>query len=468
MPWDSIANLHVVIGQTINNYSNANAKYQAAVHLNRAFDMHKESRGYFPIYTPTYYIQLAKINLEAAKYCQQISAFRSSILLLRKGLSFLPQDEKWSTHFALTFQMTKLLARMEFIVGNLKECEAVNREVLCRSNSIEKIPFLMLDVEANLSSHTFDTATARKILKELGIEIPRNSSLLWQTCRKLRKIRRLLGKKSDRDILNVPCTSDPRIITGTKMRVHIGGYWLLEKYFLLALFTTLAGVELSLEIGLSTTLAGVELSLEIGLSTCSPTVINLLGVIEIILGNAVHGSRLLELSLKLLKKVKAKGEEFAVTTNTVMYLLYRKLTLRECMCFFENVISHSFEMGEVIHICYSMPLYFYLRWKTGENLQTLMATTMRKMYHQLKDFGGELSLACIEPMMQFVLNLQSDSHEWSDLTIMTGEIMNEENFMSNKTSGFEQIKYYTVSLFFCSHLDSMKKQGHWAFVFWAL
>lgn len=423
--WDKRANLHLMIGHKFIDHPSTNAKHQAAIHLNRAFEMHKNSKGYFPIYNPKYYVKLAMLNLEASEYCQQIYAFRNAVTLLRKGLSFVPIGEKWTQHFALTFKMTKSLARMEFVVGNLTECKSVIQALLRQAHPTERMPFLMLQLEIQVAAHKVDLATARDMLGEVGITIPDGTALLRQTLRKMRKITKMIDSKTNEEILSVPCTTDTKVITATQMLMNLGGNWFLEKKTILAIFATLLAV---------------ELSLEDGFSHYSTTVLGLFGVIEVNMGKIDRAYRLAEVSLKLLKQLKAKGQECVVTANAVWFTLYKRKTLAECMCFFENVFSNAFEMCEVIHLCYSMPLYFILRFFSGDNLQDLMELTMRKMYHQLKDYGGDLSLSVSEPVMQFVLNLQSDTQNWKDLTILKGEIMDEENFWSIHSTEFAVIR----------------------------
>jgi hypothetical protein len=40
--------------------------------------------------------KLARINLEAAKHCQEKAAFAKAVVLLRTGLAVLDEKEKWN------------------------------------------------------------------------------------------------------------------------------------------------------------------------------------------------------------------------------------------------------------------------------------------------------------------------------------------------------------------------------------
>jgi len=159
--------LHLVIGHKLLKQSNDASKHQAAVHLNLS--------GRYLTNGMVDRVKLAKTNLEASKYCEFRAAFRDSVSFLRAGLMLLTDsEEKWSVNFDLSFEMTESLARMEFIIGNFKACEIAIEEALRHAKSIQmKIGPMLLDIELRLATNKPIDIVGRKILRQLGVVIPR-------------------------------------------------------------------------------------------------------------------------------------------------------------------------------------------------------------------------------------------------------------------------------------------------------
>eukprot|EP00548_Thalassiothrix_antarctica_P010066 CAMPEP_0194160982 /NCGR_PEP_ID=MMETSP0152-20130528/78691_1 /TAXON_ID=1049557 /ORGANISM="Thalassiothrix antarctica, Strain L6-D1" /LENGTH=106 /DNA_ID=CAMNT_0038870727 /DNA_START=1372 /DNA_END=1695 /DNA_ORIENTATION=+ len=93
---------------------------------------------------------LAKINLDAAKYCESKSAFFHSLNLLQRGLEYLNTEDKWLENFELSMEMTESLAKMEFVVGSFDACKVTIKEILLRANSTKtKVKVVSTKVETH-------------------------------------------------------------------------------------------------------------------------------------------------------------------------------------------------------------------------------------------------------------------------------------------------------------------------------
>jgi predicted ATPase len=122
---------HYLIGnQYVFHCQTEDAIFQAAIHLNKAGDyaLGKERRD-----------KLARINLEAAKRCQDRSAFDSAARFLRHGLKLLDEEshDKWTKCFNLAFEISECLSKIELILGNLDACKQINMELILRSKSVQ-------------------------------------------------------------------------------------------------------------------------------------------------------------------------------------------------------------------------------------------------------------------------------------------------------------------------------------------
>ena len=407
--------LHFHIGnQFVLRCQDEDYLYHAAVHLNSAGA----------------YIQgierqdkLTRINLEAAKRCREKSAFVKAATFLRHGLKLLNEDEqdKWSTHFDLAFEITETLAKMELIIGNLDACKELNKELLLRSKSLEmKTNSLVIDVEVRMAGFELEETitAAKRALKELGIKMPRRVTVL-NFLLKLRKVRKLVGCKRDEDILGLPLMRDLTISTAVNLLMHLCLYCLLQGEDILAVYSALLATELTMKGG------GF-------LSPYSATCFAMYGTAEVGLGNIHRGVRFGELAMKLIDQIPCKEAECSTISLSATTLLHWKTPFREISPILVQALNSGFELGDVVHGSACMASCNYLRYTLGENLESLEAF-IRSTYSRICDLGQDAMIRWAQPSMQFVLNMRSTAMDWKDLTILTGDTMNEEEFMQEAT-----------------------------------
>jgi len=422
--------IHLVIGRGFLASPNENSKYQSAVHLNRAWNILKYEDKITNGSSVNCHIELAMINLEASKYCEERSAFSDSVSFLRKGLGLLDGREKWLNTFDLAYEMTESLARMEFIVGNIDACKIAKQEAILRAKSNEqKINMLSLEIESRMVNHELDSESSKRVLGQLGIQIPIVVTPL-HFYRKLRKLRKMFKKMSDEDILSIPCTENPRIVTGMKLMMVINGNSLVRKKVILAAYVNCVAA---------------ELTLEEGLSPFGSLVICQLGILESILGNEEQAIRLAELSLKLLQMIPCKGCGCVVIINGYLFSLYKKRRFHDCLLTIPTALDDVMKVGDICSASYCLSMYCFSIVTTGNSLKTV-EKLLRKMHDQISDFGGEFTLFCIQPTMQFIINLQQKTKSWKHLTTLTGEIMNEEEFIRTCPSEMHAFSLYLTYL----------------------
>lgn len=410
--------LHFMIGEKFLNNTSKNATYQAAVHFNRALATIDDR------------VKLASINLEASKYCEHRSAFRSAVSFLRKGLEALEGKDKWLITFDLAFEMTESLARMEFIVGNWDGSKTAIDDILCRARSIEgKMRLIDLQVQLELISGGSNLSSAKWVLKELDIFTRKRITPLY-LYRKLRQVRRLIDNQSDTDILSKPYNTCFKISYGIKLLTRYCQQCILSNDFLWGLYFSLVAAEVSLKNG--------------NTEVCS-LALNQIAVLDVLLGHRDRAYRVGELSLKLLKKFPRKEFGLNVVMNCIFFLQYQKRRIREFLPLFPEAYNDSFEFGNIMAISFGFPAYYYAQITQGENLH-LVETSMRERYSQLSDFGRE-HLLTSQPVMQLVCNLRQQNPEsYRGLITLKGAIMNEENQVTSNVS-FE--KDLHISHLFC-------------------
>ena len=367
--------------------------------------------------------KLTSINLEAAKRCRDKSAFVNAASFLRYGLKLLNGDEqnKWTRNFDLAFEMTETLAKMELIIGNLDACKEINAEVLRRSKSTEmKISSLVIDVEVRMAGNEMEETitAAKRALKELGVIMPRRATVV-KFLLKLRKVRKLVGRKQDEDILGLPLMQDRTISTAVKLLVHLCMYCLLQDEDILAVYSALLATELTMEGG------GF-------LSPYSANCFAIYGIVEVGLGNIHRGVRFGELAMKLIDQIPCKEAECPTICMSLTMVLHWKTPIREMYPILEQALNSGFEIGDVVYGSVCIANCCAIRCLLGENLESL-EEFVRSTYSRLCDLSQDAMIRWVQPCMQFVLNMRSTVISWKELTILSGDIMKEAEYMKEAT-----------------------------------
>ena len=399
--------LHLVIGDTFLSRGDAESTYHAAVHLHHAPEFVQEK---------CQRIELARINLQAAKYCKEKSAFEEAATLLHRGLELLDADEKWTVQYDLAFEITETLAKMELVIGNHGSCKDLTREALFRAKSTEtKINSLLINVECCMTCNEMDgsIAAANCALKVLGIKMPPRVASR-DVMVKLLKVKCMIGRKSDEDILALPLMRDEAMATAVRILLYLCTYCFLKDEGLQAVYSALLAT---------------ELTLKSGLSPYSASAFTIYGIAELSNGNYRRAYRFGKLALTLLDQIKHRDAE-CPTTSLVLSLLTHWY---EPICDMPDVMRRAarggFEVGDVMYGTYCLATSNAMEINMGVNLEQLEVLT-RGTCQQIRDLSQGAMVLWSLPALQFVLNMRSqEAGDWKELSNLTGEAMEEDAYM---------------------------------------
>ena len=382
--------------------------YHAAVHLHHAPEF---------VSSEAKRVELATVNLEAAKYCKEKSAFVEAATLLRRGLALLDDDEKkWTSLYELSFEITQTLAKMELVIGNHDSCKALTRECLLRAQTTEmKIDSLLVDVECCMVCNEMDgsIAAAYRALSVLGIEMPSKVSSR-NVVTKLLKVKFMIGRKSDEDILCLPRMKDPAMATAVRLLLHLCWYcFLLEKTSLSVYSALLA----------------TELTLKFGLSPYSASALTIYGMAELVNGNSRRAYRFGKLALSLLDRIKSRDAECSTTGLTLTWLTHWYDPVRDMPEILRRAGATGFEVGDMVYGSYCLNASHRIEILIGTNLEEL-ENSMRSSYEKIRDLSRDGMDIWSQSAIQFVLNLRCrDVSNFQDMLLLTGEIMDEGAYM---------------------------------------
>ena len=400
--------LHLIIGESfLAQVNDDSAIYNAAVHLNSApaflrVDAHR--------------MQLARINLEASKYCTQRSAFEMAAEVLREGLGLMDLLEKWSDqYFDLTLEMTKALAKTELIIGNFDACKEATREALSHGNSVEaNLDALLINVEVHMVENAMEAsiAAANGALRTLGVNMPRRVSTR-HVMFKYFKVKRMMKRKNE-DLLRLPLMKDRCISTAVRILLHMCMYCFLQD---------------EEDQGVYSALLATELTLKFGKSPYSPNALAIYGISELTLGNYENGYRCGKLALAMLNETKCRDAECPTIGLVLTMLSHWKEPMCELQGPLAKAANDGVAIGDVMYGTYCLAQYAIINATlTGTHLSD-QEEAIRANYGRICGLGQKDMLLWVQPPLQYVLILQNHLENDENLTCLTGDIMHEDGYM---------------------------------------
>lgn len=399
--------LQLQIGEAYLRFDNElQTKYNAAIHLNSAseFVQNRAQR-----------MKLASVNYDASKHCTAKLAFTEAASFLRTGLMLLNgEPDKWSDNlYDLTFAMTESLAKVELIVGNFDACKKLTAETLRRAKSDEaRMNSLLIHVEVRLAANEVvqSIATANLALKTFGVHIPSKVGMP-HVLLKFMKVKKMLRKRSDDDILALPLMSDPSMMVAVRILHHVSTFCNIKGEKQQALYSALLSCQL--------TLSG-------GLSLHSANAFAVYGLAEALLGNHGRAYRFGKLSLRLLDRFDCH-----MSCSTVYLVLPLLSHWREPLADFGDQLyqagNSGLKKGDVVYGVICLSQGFFMDSWVGASLPQL-EHRMRNVCSRISDLGQTGMLIYMQPILQHVLQLQSDMTSWEDIESLRG-LMKEEDFM---------------------------------------
>lgn len=405
---DEHGQLHLLIGQQyLKQGGDLQTTYNAALHL-------KSAAGFFQ--SSSERAELACVNYEASKYCVEKLAFAEAAAFIRSGLNLLDRGQnKWVTMYDLTYEMTESLAKLELIIGNFDACKKATAEILHNAKTTEsRISSLLIEVEVRMAANEVDESIvmANLALKALGVSMPRK---IGRCCMKLKfmGVKRMLGQKSDDDILRLPIMKDQAMLTSVRILFHLSSFCFLKDEKQQAIYSALLGCQL--------TLTG-------GLSPHSANALAIYSLSEVLKGNHDRAYRFGKLALRLLERFDC-GDTICPTSWIVLSTISH---LREPLRNFGKQLVEAgnagLAVGDVVYGTICLSSGFFLDIWIGVSLPAL-ESRIRVACRKISDLGQSGMLLYLQPILQHVLQLQRYDDSWQDIVELTGEVMNEEDYI---------------------------------------
>ena len=150
-------------------------------------------------------VQLAGLNLQAARVVLEKSAFRWALRFLEKGLCLLEGKNKWKENYDLMLEISTKLTHARFCCGSSAEDlrKFMKANVLKHAKTMEdKLGVYRTLILTYIAQGDFVASAdiCRAVLKKLGIKIPQKF-LAFHIVRAMKRVEKLIKDRTDEDFL---------------------------------------------------------------------------------------------------------------------------------------------------------------------------------------------------------------------------------------------------------------------------
>lgn len=334
-------------------------------------------------------IEIAQLNLKAAKLARTAAAFEPSLKYIEYGLKCL--DSKiWESNYDLMLELyiegteaAYLNAKFDLMDQYAKEALSHVRDML-EEVKIIKTQILAYIVQNN-SPAAIDTAITT--IARLGINLiryPKTIHILVEAA----KVKFLLIGKSIPDLLNLPEMTNQNIKAAIELMTMILGAAYMARPLLHPI--------------LATTI--VKLSLRYGNTQLSSNGYAWFGLLMTgILGNIDEGYQFGRLALKLIEKMHEEKTKTKIVSTYCTCIAHWKNPVHELIPVLMNNFQTGLDNGDLEYACYTVLFGMYYSFFSGLSLKETLLN-LQKYQLFFKDIGHETAINFDSLLQQTILN----------------------------------------------------------------
>jgi predicted ATPase len=358
--------------------------------------------------------KLAKLNLDSAKRAGLKSAYTLAADLLNKGIRLLNPRTKWLKNtYDLCLELYTSSAEMECSLGNFENCDERVEAILARAHSIDeklRAYYVLLDTLGIRRRLDEGINTGTEVLSLIGERLPRRPGMM-KVLVELAKTKRAIKGRKSRDLSSLPMIKEARPIATMRILGSIALFaWHSHNNNLLTFVF----------------LRMTRVTLTQGLCKYSPFAFAAFGMLLGALGDTMQAHEFGTLALQLLSKAKTKDCTCSTQLIVGIFVEHLKKPLSSVAPDLMEAYRVGMENGDVQYACLSLSAFGGLSAVMGKPLRSLIADLHRhrRIYQEYNQDHADVLIA---PWLQFALNMTGQA---DNLTVLTGEAMNEANFMS--------------------------------------
>jgi predicted ATPase/signal transduction histidine kinase len=201
------------------------------------------------ISSPGERIELARLDLEAARKAKLATAYGAALRYLEHGMATFEGD--WDNHYALTRALFRERAEVEYLNGNHTRSEGLIDEIWARAVPLDRAEaYAQLVTQHTLLGNNEAAITAAaKALSLVGIDFPSEDELQAELDVELARFDRALDGRPVASLVDLPSMTDPRIMVAMKLLMTVHTATFFSNRFLLYSWVLARMTNLSMEYG---------------------------------------------------------------------------------------------------------------------------------------------------------------------------------------------------------------------------
>ncbi|WP_009630645.1 diguanylate cyclase domain-containing protein [Synechocystis sp. PCC 7509] len=335
-------------------------------------------------------IDIARLNLIAAKKAKATAAYQPAYEYLKTGLILLPKSS-WKSCYELTLSLYLEAAEIAYLSTNFEQMRTLAAVIMQQARSLnDKIKIYEVLIQAAEAQNEFKAAIqiALEALNLLGINLPEYPNKL-QVMLALWKMRIILAFKKNEQLIALPLMIEPNKIAAMNIlaKVSTAAYITNPKLFFILIIEQ------------------VKLSLVYGNSLNSPFAYAQYSLILVSRAKNISGAcKMGQVALKLINKLNIV--ELAPKTKVVIYayLNHWENPLNQTLKPALELHYKALEVGDLAYSGYAINTYSFYAYFCGKDLVTL-EKEMVKYSQVLHRIGQSISLHQNKLYRQVILNL---------------------------------------------------------------
>ncbi|MFA6009847.1 MAG: AAA family ATPase, partial [Desulfobacteraceae bacterium] len=316
------------------------------------------NRGIYLVSKDAERIQLAELNLKAAKKAKNSTAYASALSYSRIGIGLLPENP-WEKYYSLAYDLFNEILENDYLTGEYDNAEKTfNLIVKNAKTNLEKA-----NVHSQmilLKNSTGDYESALEIgfagMEIIGMRLPRKVSGLRLGI-ELLKLRLRFGRRRIEDLVDLPVTLDKEPLAYAYLCIHTGTVAYFINVNLFSLIVT----------------RGIKLFINFGNFELSPVAYNAMGsILGGGLGLYSQGYRFGQTSLKLYNKmgrIKSSGKIHLVFA---FLILHWKEHAKNGLYYLREAYKSGFQAGDLVYCGYAINVLAMHRIILGDNLDEIL------------------------------------------------------------------------------------------------
>lgn len=365
-------------------------------------------------------VGIAQLNLKASRLAMSKSAFQASTDYILVSCGLLA--DSWESDYDLTLQAFTTAAQYHCCTGRFEESKAAADAVLQHAKTtMAKMPvyYTMIDAlgSQDLLSDALDLGS--KILnKELHVKTPRRAHP-GQIVAELGRVTRLLRRKTDDQLIDMPAVSDETMAAAMRITVALSmiAFFAQENMNYPFLW-----------------LRAMKLTLRYGQDRLTSPIFACYGIVNAFMGRYTAAHRFGMLSRKLITKTGAWDDEPVTETLICSFTSHWKLPIADQLPYYDKAFRVGLATGNTNFAVLADISIIETNFAIGANLDDLEKECARCCNLLIALNKKTLMKACL-PIWQCVLNLQGKS---DDPIILTGDAMDEDEVIDEDCqTGFD-------------------------------